>query len=131
MDPHSFEKLDPDPHSPKKLDTDPHKVNADPKHCIGDWELILFGPGSPLVRMSVLMWHLSSVFFVAIVLFLFHPSCEVLPVPRLNSRGCTKLLAMVWEAVPCPRLSEAEKFQPVAMSIVRYSILILWCSLYN
>jgi hypothetical protein len=30
MDPHSFEKLDPDPHSPKKLDTDPHKVNADP-----------------------------------------------------------------------------------------------------
>jgi hypothetical protein len=33
MDPHSFEKLDPDPHSPKKLDPDPHKVNADPKHC--------------------------------------------------------------------------------------------------
>jgi hypothetical protein len=32
MDPHSFEKLDPDPHSPKKLDPDPHKVNADPKH---------------------------------------------------------------------------------------------------
>jgi hypothetical protein len=31
MDPHSFEKLDPDPHSPKKLDPDPHKVN-DPKH---------------------------------------------------------------------------------------------------
>jgi hypothetical protein len=24
MDPHSFEKLDPDP----------HKVNADPKHCL-------------------------------------------------------------------------------------------------
>jgi hypothetical protein len=33
MDPHSFEKLDPDPHSHKKLDPDPHKVNADPKHC--------------------------------------------------------------------------------------------------
>jgi hypothetical protein len=33
MDPHSFEKLDPDPHSPKKLDPDPHKVNSDPKHC--------------------------------------------------------------------------------------------------
>jgi hypothetical protein len=32
MDPHSFEKLDPDQHSPKKLDPDPHKVNADPKH---------------------------------------------------------------------------------------------------
>jgi hypothetical protein len=32
-DPHSFEKLDPDPHSPKKLDPDPHKFNADPKHC--------------------------------------------------------------------------------------------------
>jgi hypothetical protein len=32
MDPHSFEKPDPDPHSPKKLDPDPHKVNADPKH---------------------------------------------------------------------------------------------------
>jgi hypothetical protein len=30
MDPHSFEKLDPDPYSPKKLDPDPHKVNADP-----------------------------------------------------------------------------------------------------
>jgi hypothetical protein len=34
MDPHLFEKLDPDPHSPKKLDPDPHKVNADPKHCL-------------------------------------------------------------------------------------------------
>jgi hypothetical protein len=33
MDPHSFEKLDPDPHSHKKLDPDPHKVNADPEHC--------------------------------------------------------------------------------------------------
>jgi hypothetical protein len=32
MDPHSFEKLDPDLHSPKKLDPDPVKVNADPKH---------------------------------------------------------------------------------------------------
>jgi hypothetical protein len=32
MDPHSFEKLDPDPYSPKKLDPDPHKVNADPKY---------------------------------------------------------------------------------------------------
>jgi hypothetical protein len=27
MDPHSFEKLDPD------VDPDPHKVDADPKHC--------------------------------------------------------------------------------------------------
>jgi hypothetical protein len=36
MDPHSFEKLDPDPHLPKKLDPDPHKVNADLKHwCQG------------------------------------------------------------------------------------------------
>jgi hypothetical protein len=34
MDPHSFDKLDPDPHSPKKLDPDPHKVNADPKHWL-------------------------------------------------------------------------------------------------
>jgi hypothetical protein len=36
MDPHSFEKLDPDldPHSPKKLDLDPHKVNTDSKHWI-------------------------------------------------------------------------------------------------
>jgi hypothetical protein len=34
MDPHSFEKLDPDPHSPKKLDPGPHSVNADPKHCL-------------------------------------------------------------------------------------------------
>jgi hypothetical protein len=36
MDPHIFEKLDPDPHSPKKLDPDPapHKVNADPKHWL-------------------------------------------------------------------------------------------------
>jgi hypothetical protein len=33
MDPHSFEKPDPDPHSPKKPDPDPHKVNADPKRC--------------------------------------------------------------------------------------------------
>jgi hypothetical protein len=32
MDPHSFEKLDPDPHSPEKLDPALHKVNADPKH---------------------------------------------------------------------------------------------------
>jgi hypothetical protein len=31
MDPHSFEKLDPDSHSPQKLDPDPHKVNADLK----------------------------------------------------------------------------------------------------
>jgi hypothetical protein len=37
MDPHSFEKLDPDPHSPKKLDPDPHKVNADTKH----WQKLL------------------------------------------------------------------------------------------
>jgi hypothetical protein len=33
MDPHSFEKPDPDPHSPKKPDPDPHNVNADPKRC--------------------------------------------------------------------------------------------------
>jgi hypothetical protein len=37
MDPHSFEKLDPDPHLTKKLDPDPHKVNADPKH----WFLLI------------------------------------------------------------------------------------------
>jgi hypothetical protein len=34
MDPHSFEKMDPDPHSPKKVDPDPHKVNADPKRWV-------------------------------------------------------------------------------------------------
>jgi hypothetical protein len=45
VDPHSFEKLDPDPdlHSPKNLDLDPdpHKVNVDPKH----WMMIISSKG--------------------------------------------------------------------------------------